>query len=115
MDCYCGSVQDKSIVNPFDDECPPHPLKSLSLLEEGSSSLKDQSPYLILKRSLIVNPEWWPSSGDEIYEGLLFMDMLLMPFMCLVSGKYVYSVLNQIGFSPWNSCENDSSQKNGMF
>ena len=39
-------------------DCPTHLFESASLLEEGSSSLKDQNCHLILGKSLTVIHEW---------------------------------------------------------
>ena len=52
-----GQCETSPIVNWLVDDCPPHSLESSSLLEEGSSSLKDQSQFLFLRKSLIVSPE----------------------------------------------------------
>ena len=43
-------------VTQWFEECPPH--SSSSLLEEGPSSLKDQSHCQNLMRSLKENPGW---------------------------------------------------------
>ena len=89
-----GQSETSSVVNQLVDDCPLHLSESLSLLEEGSSTLKDHIHCMILRKSPIVNPHWWPSSGSEIYEGLLFMDVVLMPSLCTVYGEYGVSVLN---------------------
>ena len=53
-----GQSETRNIVNWLVDDCPPHSFESSSLLEEGFSSSKDQSNYLILRKRPIANPEW---------------------------------------------------------
>ena len=53
-----GQSQTSPIVNWMVDDSPLHLFKLLSLLEEGSRSLRDQSHCLTLRKSLIVHPEW---------------------------------------------------------
>ena len=53
-----GQSEKSPDVNWWVDDCPPHSFESLSLLEEASSSLKDQSHCLIPRKCPIVSPEW---------------------------------------------------------
>ena len=69
MTVIVGQSKASSIVNLCVGDCPPHSFESLSLHEEASSSLKDQSHHPILKKSLTVSPEWWPSSNPGVYVG----------------------------------------------
>ena len=53
-----GQSKTGPIVNCWVDDHLPYLFESLSLPEEGSSSIKDQSHCLILRKSPIVSPEW---------------------------------------------------------
>ena len=83
-----GTVWDKSYSVMVGWGCPLHSYESLSLLGEGSSSLKNWSHCLILRRSHIINPEWWPSSGSGIYEWLLLLGVVLSFTLFMIFKEY---------------------------
>ena len=53
-----GQSKTSPMLNWWVDNHPPHSFEYFSLLEEGPSSLKDQSHCLILKKSSPASPEW---------------------------------------------------------
>ena len=53
-----GQSETSPIVNCCGCGCPLHLFESLSLLKEGSSSLKHPNHHPILKKRLTANPVW---------------------------------------------------------
>ena len=97
-----GQFKMSPIINLWVDDCPASLFVSSSLLEEGSSSLKDQSHHLILRKSLAVSPEWWPTSDA----GSMRCFFPWMWLWCLLHAQFVVRII-RVSWTSWTRLASD--------
>ena len=103
-----GSLIQVMCCNGLFEDCPLH--SSSSLLGEDSSSLKDQSHCLNLKKKLKGNPGWWQSQDSGVYGSWRSWMCLGFSWLCFLCSRSCWS---ESGSGPWNSGLSDVCGRSG--